>query len=356
MLGVSGADSYGVRVDTDSSSNIYVIGDTNGSLDGVTLTNSNAAFLTKYNSSGIKQWTKLFQVAFSSTPAGSIFIDDSDNIYLVGVTTGDFNGEISNNGNSLNAYLMKLNTSGTASWTRLLGDGTTYGNDVVVDKDGEVFVTGWTEGNLDGETSNGLRDSFITKYDASGNKQWTTLYGVNQAITYSNAIETDALGNLYIAGETTEGLNGQIQIGAKDYFVMKVSDTGAHTWTVQSGAVNSSTGARGIAMTSSKVYITGYTKGNLDGETLHGQENGFVSQFDHFGVREWTKLIGMDDGESSVSSVSVESIDSDGTNIFLSGWAAGRFGDTLFSAPHSEESSQSSIDGFSIKLVPQAIP
>jgi ribulose 1,5-bisphosphate synthetase/thiazole synthase len=54
-LGVTGADTSGFSVATDASSNVYVAGTTTGGLDGNTRMGPTDFFVTKYNSSGVKQ-------------------------------------------------------------------------------------------------------------------------------------------------------------------------------------------------------------------------------------------------------------------------------------------------------------
>ncbi len=55
QMGVAGHDTYGNSVATDASGNVYVAGYTRGGLDGNTLTGTQDFFVTKYNSSGVKQ-------------------------------------------------------------------------------------------------------------------------------------------------------------------------------------------------------------------------------------------------------------------------------------------------------------
>ena len=57
QLGTSGRD-HARGVATDSSGNVFVVGDTYGGLDGNTNTGGSDLFVVKYNSSGTKQWTK----------------------------------------------------------------------------------------------------------------------------------------------------------------------------------------------------------------------------------------------------------------------------------------------------------
>jgi hypothetical protein len=54
-LGVAGQYTVGISVATDANGNVYVAGSTHGGLDGNSLTGTRDFFVTKYNSSGVKQ-------------------------------------------------------------------------------------------------------------------------------------------------------------------------------------------------------------------------------------------------------------------------------------------------------------
>ena len=88
--------------------------------------------------------------------------------------TGDTNGGLDGNTNSgsYDIFLVKYNSSGTKQWTKQLG---TFSNDVgygvTTDYSGNIYVTGRTEGGLDGNTSSGKYDIVLVKYDSSGTKQ-----------------------------------------------------------------------------------------------------------------------------------------------------------------------------------------
>ena len=60
----------------------------------------------------------------------------------------------------------------TSSWTKQLGT-TTYdsGIGVTTDSSDNIYVTGKTWGELDGNTNSGKEDIFLVKYDSSGTKQ-----------------------------------------------------------------------------------------------------------------------------------------------------------------------------------------
>ena len=66
----------------------------------------------------------------------------------------------------------KENKSIKKQWTKQLGTSREdYGEDVTTDSSGNIYVTGHTEGGLDGNTSSGNNDIFLVKYNPSGTKQ-----------------------------------------------------------------------------------------------------------------------------------------------------------------------------------------
>ena len=63
-------------------------------------------------------------------------------------------------------------SSGTKQWTKQLGTSSyDTGNSVTTDSWGNIYVTGYTSGGLDGNTNSGNQDIFLVKYNSSGTKQ-----------------------------------------------------------------------------------------------------------------------------------------------------------------------------------------
>lgn len=281
QLGVASkfAEAFGVA--TDSSGNIIVVGETNGGLDGNTLTGYYDFFVTKYNSSGTKQWTKQLGATGSSTEGYSVAADPSGNIYVVGLTDGalDGNTQLGFSG----GFITKYDASGTKQWTKLcdqfnVPDSSAQG--VTTDSAGNIFVAGWTDGGMDGNTLTGAHDFFVTKYDTSGTTLWTRQMGVASQDTFGNAVTSDSFGNVYVAGDTTGGLDGNSLTGTQDFFVTKYASGGQLQWTKQMGSTSQSTTPDGVAIDSSgRLYLSGTTTGGLDNNTLTGATDFFVSQY-----------------------------------------------------------------------------
>jgi hypothetical protein len=213
----------GYDVTTDSSGNIYVTGVTFGGLDGNTSSGLSDILLVKYNSSGTKQWTK--QLGTSSNDEGfGVTTDSSGNIYVTGGTLGGLDGNT--NSGIFDILLVKYNSSGTKQWTQQLGSSSKdFGHGVTVDSSDNIYVTGYTEGGLDGNTSAGSYDIFLVKYNSSGVKQWTQQLG-SSSDDIGEGVTVDSKNNIFVTGGTRGGLDGNTNSGSYDIFLVKYNSDG----------------------------------------------------------------------------------------------------------------------------------
>ncbi|MCB1189357.1 MAG: SBBP repeat-containing protein [Leptospiraceae bacterium] len=327
LLGVASLMSYGYGITTDSLGNVYVTGftDTGGGLDGNPTIGAQDGFVAKYNSSGSKKWVKAIGVASAYTTANDVAIDSSGNIYVVGYTTGNLDGNTAAGTKDL--FVMKYDTNGNRKWTKLLGVSgqDTSGNDIAIDSSDNLYVTGATKGNLDGNTKTGTQDMFVSKYDSSGNRQWTKLLGGSGADTSGSGITINSSDSaIYISGTTSVSLDGQTFNGGgtqySDAFVAKYDSSGNRdtTFTKQVGVNGTITQGQEITVDSSEnVYIIGNTKGSLLGNTLTGVQDIFVIKYNSSGTYKGIKLMGIT-GSGSSYGLGI-TLDSYGTPVAV-GW------------------------------------
>jgi uncharacterized delta-60 repeat protein len=314
QLGSSSRDSAN-GVATDSSGNVYVTGMTNGGLDGCKNAGIEDLFVVKYNSSGTKQWTN--QLGSSSRDsANDVATDSSGNIYVTGTTYWELDGNTS--AGKADLFVVKYNSSGTWQWTKQNGtDRYDEARGVATDSSGNVYVTGYTEGGLDGNTSVGKADLFVVKYNSSGTKQWTKQLGTWDS-DFANGVATDSSGNVYVTGSTYRNLDGNTSAGNADLFVVKYYDNGTKQWTKQLGS-SSRDYANGIVTDSSgSVYVSGTTYGGLDGNTSAGNADLFVVKYNSSGTKQWTKQL----GTSSTDTANGVATDSSG-NVYVAGGTYG---------------------------------
>jgi len=100
-----------------------------------------------------------------------------------------------------------------------------YAYGVATDSSGNVYVAGGTNGGLDGNTNAGNTDLFVVKYSSSGTKQWTKQLGSSSRDS-ANGVDTDSSGNIYVTGDTYGGLDGNTNAGYSDLFVVKYNSSG----------------------------------------------------------------------------------------------------------------------------------
>jgi hypothetical protein len=114
--------------------------------------------------------TQTLPSASSSEQYYAMSFDSSNNIFLVGKTSGSL-GETFGGG-AEDIYVTKYNSSGTFQWVKQFGD-TTLGShadgdeypayDINIDEYGNVYIGGSTNGNL-GETNGGSFDAFMIRF------------------------------------------------------------------------------------------------------------------------------------------------------------------------------------------------
>jgi len=274
-------------VATDASGNVYVASISSAIMDLWSLIGERWNIITKYDSNGNRHYM-LQQIKLVADADGlSIATDISGNIYLVGSTTVGLDGNTLTG--SSDFFVTKYDSLGSKLYTRQLGvAGTaTFGNAVATDANGNVYVAGDTWGGLDGNTLTGSSDFFVTKYDSLGNKLYTRQLGVAGASTYGKAVATDVNGNVYVAGDTRGGLDGNTLTGSSDFFVAKYDSLGSKLHTRQLGVAGANTFGNAIATDASgNVYVAGSTNGGLDGNARIGRFDLFVTKYDSNGIKQ----------------------------------------------------------------------
>jgi len=279
-------------VSTDDASSVsvngaavYVGGSTSGALPGQTTNGSQDGYVRKYDASGGELWTRQF---------GTSLVDqvlclaaDATGVYGAGYTRGTFAGQAS--AGSLDAFVRRYDASGNELWTRQFGTPSVdQAMAIAADATG-VYVAGSTSGAFAGQTSIGMEDAFVRKYDSNGNELWTRQFGTPSSDQVLG-MAADGTG-VYVAGSTGSTLPGQSSTGSEDAFVRKYDANGNELWTRQFGSTSFDMG-RSVALDATGVYVAGVTLGALPGQTNAGSTDGFLRKYDANGSELWTRQFG----------------------------------------------------------------
>lgn len=229
LMGSASADACtDLSVGIDGS--IYIGGNTSGSIDGQSNTGSTDAFLTKLNPNGTKAWTKLVGSTSSDSCDGLITSSDGS-IYLLGSAGSSVDGQAYAGGGGPDAFLTKFNPDGTKAWTKMLGSSESdKPYSITAGLDGSIYVCGGTNGALDGQANSGGFDAFLTKFNSDGTKAWTKLLG-NGENNFAISLTTGRDGSIYLSGYTVGELDGQANSGGSDAFISKFNTDGTKDWT-----------------------------------------------------------------------------------------------------------------------------
>lgn len=180
-------------------------------------------------------------------------------------TNGDLGGPPQGD---LDVVVVRYDAVGTRLWTRALATPTReFAGDVVVGPDGQVWVVGTTYGALDG-TSAGESDAFVAELDADGAIVGIHQFGTERADT-AQGVVVGADGDLFVAGWTEGDLDGNL--GLADGYLRRVTPDGDEVWTRQFGGVGIDF-AIGVALDGDDAVVVGTTDGAVDGPSLGGQD------------------------------------------------------------------------------------
>ena len=152
------------------------------------------------------------------------------------MTTGLFGG--SKTRSDADVFLAKFDTEGNHLWTRQIGNQSSqWGHDIDVDGTGNIYVAGLTEGNWGGPLGGGNPtnpyDGFLVKFNSSGEQEWLRQFG-GPSYDTANGVAVDLLGNVYVSGHSNSNLPGTDADGS-DSYVMKFSSSGVIHWITQGG-------------------------------------------------------------------------------------------------------------------------
>jgi hypothetical protein len=305
-------EEHGLGVSVDSSGNAYVTGYTFGAFDGNLNMGNADMFLTKYDTVGNRLWIR--QLGSADFDGGnSVSVDGNGNAYVAGRTDGNLDGNTG--AGQTDIFLTKYDTNGVKQWTKQLGTtNPEEGYGVSVDSSGNAYVTGCTFGGLDGNAKNGGFDIFLTKYDMNGKKLWTRQLG-SARHDFSRGVSVDRNSNVYVTGYTYGNLDGNVNAGGNDVFLIKYDSNGKKLWTKQLGTSRWDEGQSVSVDGNGNAYVTGHTAGGLDG---HAKSNGdmFLAKYDTKGNKLWAKQLRLPSLDAS-NGISVD----DNGNAYITGHA-----------------------------------
>lgn len=267
----------------------------------------------------------------SSAGINHISADPSSNsFYATGIFTGNavFGSESVSSPGGSDAFLIKYSNDGTEKWAvGSRSSGSVYANRVAADKEGNVYIAGHYQSNVQFGGVTTLTfianvDVFLAKYDSSGSFQWAVpLSGSGEHECWGLAV--DSQGDVYISGlfigdVDFDGSTISSTGGGLDMYLAKFDRDGNPQWfqrTTSAGQEN----ATNIAITpNDKVILTGFISADTDFGGNNVSHTGgldiFIAEYDTDGNCVWA----IADGSGPDEVIDVITTDTQG-NIYLAG-------------------------------------
>lgn len=238
----------GYYIAVDDTGNVYITGRKydSGLFEIITI---------KYNSSGVEQWVATYDglLDYSEYSCG-IVVDGVGNVYVSGFGGSSSGGDYAT---------IKYDNDGVEQWVALYngsGNSSDAARGLAVDADGKVYVTGYSR---NGPTDNA--DYATIKYYTNGTIEWVATYnGPGNGYDEATSIVLDEEGNVYVTGESY-GVSS-----AEDYATIKYNSAGVEQWVARyNGTSNDYDHATAISYNQilGNTYVTGYSDTGLPDDT-----------------------------------------------------------------------------------------
>lgn len=311
--------------DTDIATSVAIDEQNNVYITGSSMRGGQDIVTIKYNGAGIEQWKAIYNnSAVNGNDAGSaLVVDTQGNVYITGSSNGP-------GATSTDFITIKYNNSGIKQWeARYFGpeNKIDIATQIALDNQGNVYVAGRSE-------KNGQSFDIVTvKYNNAGIEQWNKRYnGPGNFDDYANSLVVDINGNVYVAGEI-RATGGQ----TFDFVTIKYNSAGDEKWVkVVNGTVNSDDKAKSLTIDSKgNVIVTGSTVVDASATWM----NDFLTiKYDSSGNEIWRKKYN-GSGNSSDGAVVVKTDAKD--NIYVAGSSHSGSGDMDFAVvKYSKDSAQ----------------
>lgn len=295
----SNESAYISGTKTDSDGNIYISGYAYTTIDldpsGNTFEISTGsydylAFLAKYNSNGEFVWGKPI-TGNNVLQIDAMDIDASGNVYATGRMgyTANFNQGNSNGlvtgSNGTDIFITKFSNSGNFAWVKVIKNNEyNYSEDIAVDHDNNLYITGYFRGELDFDPSanNSILDAgstsdvFLAKYSTDGNFLWVRSLEGNE-FNHGRKVVVDSDNSPVISGQfrgelicdTYSGNYTSLisNPGARNLFMVKYDSDGNFKTAKKIGGISSEDIYGMAANTQNEFYICGQFRNSANFNT-----------------------------------------------------------------------------------------
>ncbi len=276
------------------------------SMDGDVANASDESFdywILKYDAQNTMQWQHTY--GGSGDDRGRSIITTADGGYAVLGYTTSTDGDVTGTSGMQDFWLAKLDAIGNLQWQKSFGfSGNDYGIALIQTQDLGYAITGVLDVTASGGEGNASLtasrhaggDYWVVRLNANGDLQWSRYFGGNFTDTPEGIVETADNGFIIAGGSDSEDTDISANIGAYDFWVIRISPTGALVWEKSFGG-DQIDEARAIVTSDDGNYIiAGDTRSNdNDVSNNNGAADVWLIKITPEGDLLWEKTFGGSD-------------------------------------------------------------
>ena len=195
-------------------------------------------------------------------------------------------------------FVTKFNTTGQIQWTNFYGGSDDdVGNDIIESTDGSFYIIGYSK-SKDGDVSvnKGQHDNWLLKIDSSGNLLWERSYGFAGHDHAYNILATRD-GGLFFNGfldiTASDGQGKYLRHGVGEFWCHKIDKEGNIIWRNYFGGSNNDRSYDAKETSDGGYILVGASESNdFDITKNNGSYDIWVVKLSKFGDLEWEKSYG----------------------------------------------------------------
>ena len=117
--------------------------------------------------------------------------------------------------------MVKYDSNNKKIWTKQIGTPKEEkANGIIIDSSNNIYISGYTKGKFDNDTYSSRPDIFLSKFNTGGTNQWIKSFGT-PFDDFSNGIAVDSSGNIYISGYTKGDFDNDSITANPDIILLK---------------------------------------------------------------------------------------------------------------------------------------
>jgi hypothetical protein len=231
-------------------------------------------WVLKINSSGDEEWNKTY--GKSGYDVSSSIIKTSDEGYIIAGYSDSFGG-------GMNSFVIKINETGGEEWNKTYGEINWDQTNSIIEIDDGYVLVGYTESYGEGD-----KDFWVLKINETGGEEWNKTFGGLNDDSANSIIEIDD-------GYVLVGYTESYGEGDKDFWVLKINETGEEEWNKTFGGLNDDSANSIIEIDNGYVLVG-------DTNSFGVGKDSWVLRINKDGGEIWNKSFG-GENEDSLNSI-----------------------------------------------------